>query len=74
VAGYKPGKGNRTGQVGSLLIGVNDDSGLIYAGHVGTGFSVETLRMLGDGWSRCAARTRRSTGRCRPSMPAPRSG
>ena len=48
VAGYKPGKGNRTGQVGSLLIGVHDDSGLIYAGHVGTGFSVETLRMLGE--------------------------
>ncbi len=48
VAGYKPGKGNRTGQVGSLLIGVNDASGrLVYAGHVGTGFSVETLRMLG---------------------------
>ena len=46
VAGYKPGKGNRTGQVGSLLIGVHDPSGLIYAGHVGTGFSVETLRML----------------------------
>ena len=43
-----PGKGNRTGQVGSLLIGVNDSSGLIYAGHVGTGFSVETLRMLGE--------------------------
>jgi bifunctional non-homologous end joining protein LigD len=34
--------------VGSLLIGVNDSSGLIYAGHVGTGFSVETLRLLGD--------------------------
>ncbi len=48
VAGYKPGQGNREGQVGSLLIGVNDSSGLIYAGHVGTGFSVETLRMLGD--------------------------
>ena len=48
VAGYKPGKGNRTGQVGSLLIGVNDASGLIYAGHVGTGFSDETLRMLGQ--------------------------
>jgi len=47
VAGYKPGQGNRTGQVGSLLIGVNDASGLVYAGHVGTGFSVETLRMLG---------------------------
>jgi bifunctional non-homologous end joining protein LigD len=48
IAGYKPGKGNRTGQVGSLLIGVHDSSGLIYAGHVGTGFSVETLRMLGE--------------------------
>jgi bifunctional non-homologous end joining protein LigD len=48
VAGYKPGKGNRAGLVGSLIIGVNDDSGLIYAGHVGTGFTAETLRMLGD--------------------------
>ncbi len=49
VAGYKPGKGNRTGQVGSLLIGVHDSAGaLIYAGHVGTGFNDETLRMLGD--------------------------
>jgi bifunctional non-homologous end joining protein LigD len=48
VAGYKPGKGNRTGQVGSLIIGVNDDSGLIYAGHVGTGFTADTLRMLGE--------------------------
>jgi bifunctional non-homologous end joining protein LigD len=47
VAGYKPGKGNRTGLVGSLLIGVNDASGLVYAGHVGTGFTDETLRMLG---------------------------
>jgi bifunctional non-homologous end joining protein LigD len=48
VAGYKPGQGNRTGLVGSLLIGVNDASGLVYAGHVGTGFTDETLRMLGD--------------------------
>jgi bifunctional non-homologous end joining protein LigD len=48
VAGYKPGKGNRAGLVGSLLIGVNDATGLIYAGHVGTGFSDETLRLLGE--------------------------
>jgi bifunctional non-homologous end joining protein LigD len=48
VAGYKPGQGNRAGQVGSLLIGVHDSSGLVYAGHVGTGFSAETLRMLGE--------------------------
>jgi bifunctional non-homologous end joining protein LigD len=48
VAGWKPGKGNRTGQVGSLLVGVYADQGLLYCGHVGTGFTVETLRMLGD--------------------------
>jgi bifunctional non-homologous end joining protein LigD len=47
VAGWKPGKGNREGQVGSLLIGVRGPDGLQYAGHVGTGFSVDTLRMLG---------------------------
>ncbi len=48
VAGYKPGQGNRTGQVGSLLIGVYDSARLIYAGHVGTGFSDQALRLLGD--------------------------
>jgi bifunctional non-homologous end joining protein LigD len=48
VAGYKPGKGNRAGLVGSLIIGVNDASGLVYAGHVGTGFTTEMLRMLGE--------------------------
>jgi bifunctional non-homologous end joining protein LigD len=47
VAGWKPGKGNREGQVGSLLVGVHEPAGgLLYAGHVGTGFTVETLRML----------------------------
>jgi bifunctional non-homologous end joining protein LigD len=48
VAGWKPGKGNRTGQIGSLLVGVYDSGGLQYCGHVGTGFSDATLRMLGD--------------------------
>jgi bifunctional non-homologous end joining protein LigD len=48
VAGWKPGKGNREGQVGSLLVGVHGPAGLEYAGHVGTGFTVETLRMLGE--------------------------
>jgi bifunctional non-homologous end joining protein LigD len=48
VGGWKPGQGNRSGQVGSLLIGVQGDSGLEYAGHVGTGFNVATLRMLTD--------------------------
>jgi len=47
VAGWKPGKGNRTGQIGSLLVGVHDPEGLLYCGHVGTGFTDATLRMLG---------------------------
>jgi len=48
VAGWKPGKGNRLGQIGSLLVGVHGPGGLLYCGHVGTGFSVATLRMLGE--------------------------
>lgn len=47
VAGWKPGKGNRAGQIGSLLIGVHGPGGLLYCGHVGTGFTDTTLRMLG---------------------------
>jgi bifunctional non-homologous end joining protein LigD len=48
IAGWKPGKGNRTGQIGSLLIGLHDDGELVYCGHVGTGFTDATLRMLGQ--------------------------
>lgn len=47
VGGWKPGEGNRAGQIGSLLIGVQGEAGLEYAGHVGTGFTQETLAMLG---------------------------
>jgi bifunctional non-homologous end joining protein LigD len=51
VAGWKPGKGNRTGLIGSLLIGYYEtgpdgERGLRYCGHVGTGFTDKTLRML----------------------------
>ena len=51
VAGWKPGKGNRDGLIGSLLIGyygaaADGSRGLLYCGHVGTGFSDKTLRML----------------------------
>jgi bifunctional non-homologous end joining protein LigD len=47
VAGWKPGQGNRAGLVGSLLVGVHSSAGaLLYAGHVGTGFSDSVLRML----------------------------
>ena len=46
MAGWKPGQGNRTGLVGSLLVGVHSSDGLVYAGHVCTGFSDPVLRML----------------------------
>ena len=46
VIGWKQGEGRRAGTIGSLLLGVHDDTGrLEYAGHVGTGF---TDRMLDD--------------------------
>jgi bifunctional non-homologous end joining protein LigD len=46
VAGWKPGQGNRAGLIGSLLVGVYSSAALLYAGHVGTGFSDQVLRML----------------------------
>ena len=47
VGGWKPGEGDRAGQIGSLLVGVHGPGGLDYAGHVGTGFTQQTLRLLG---------------------------
>jgi bifunctional non-homologous end joining protein LigD len=53
VVGWKPGEGGRAGRLGSLLLAIHDgsghdDDGLVYAGHVGTGFSAATLRLLGE--------------------------
>jgi bifunctional non-homologous end joining protein LigD len=46
IGGWKEGEGRRAGGIGSLLIGVHDEEGrLLFAGHVGTGF---TARMLDD--------------------------
>ena len=46
VGGISPGKGNRAGTIGSLLIGVQSAAGLTYAGRVGTGFNAQSLRLL----------------------------
>ena len=46
VIGWKPGEGGRSGQLGSLLLGVQGPGGLVFAGHVGTGFSAQELRRL----------------------------
>ncbi|WP_305785331.1 non-homologous end-joining DNA ligase [Symbioplanes lichenis] len=47
VVGWKAGAGRRAGTLGSLLLGVFDDSDrLSFAGHVGTGFTDAGLRAL----------------------------
>jgi len=46
VGGWKPGEGVRADLVGSLIVGVQGPEGLTYAGHVGTGFTNQALRML----------------------------
>jgi bifunctional non-homologous end joining protein LigD len=48
VGGWSPGAGRREGGIGSLLLGVPDDEGrLVFAGHVGTGFTDAMLTDLG---------------------------
>lgn len=46
VGGWKPGAGSRAGRIGSLLLGVHGPAGLVYAGHVGTGFDESALDRL----------------------------
>src|ERR1700760_3816330 len=48
VGGWRRGQGGRSGQIGSLLLGVQSPAGLQYAGHVGTGFTEQTLVLLGS--------------------------
>jgi bifunctional non-homologous end joining protein LigD len=46
IGGYTDPQGTRTG-IGALLLGTHDDNGVLqYAGNVGTGFDVATLRAL----------------------------
>ena len=45
VGGWTEPSGSRTG-LGALLVGVHDETGLRYAGKVGTGFDTEALRTL----------------------------
>ena len=47
IGGWKPGEGGRAGWIGSLLVGFYEGGSLVYCGHVGTGFTQQTLRMLG---------------------------
>ena len=46
IGGWRPGQGNRTDTIGSLLLGIPDGTGLAYVGQVGTGFTREVLADL----------------------------
>ncbi|MFA9446878.1 non-homologous end-joining DNA ligase [Egicoccus sp. AB-alg6-2] len=46
VGGWRPGKGHRSGRIGSLLVGVNDGTGLRYAGGVGSGLGEREIEAL----------------------------
>jgi len=48
IGGIRPGRGGRTGSIGSLLLGIPDEIGLHYAGRVGSGFSESTLARLDE--------------------------
>jgi bifunctional non-homologous end joining protein LigD len=47
IGGWRPGAGRRSGQIGSLMMGVPVGGGLRYVGQVGTGFSDAALTALG---------------------------
>ena len=46
VGGWRPGKGGRSGSLGSLLLGLPAETGLAYIGRVGTGFTDKQARAL----------------------------
>ena len=67
VGGWLPGKGGRSGVLGSLQLGVHDaDGALRWAGGVGTGFDQHTLRELTAKLERLARKTSPFEGRQPP--------
>nr|WP_019201290.1 ATP-dependent DNA ligase [Tsukamurella sp. 1534] len=48
IGGWKPGKGSRAHGIGSVLVGVPAETGLVYLGSVGSGFSDRDLAALAE--------------------------
>ncbi|MEU9808944.1 ATP-dependent DNA ligase [Mycobacterium sp. NPDC050853] len=46
IGGWRTGQGGRSSGIGALLMGIPDESGLRYAGRVGTGFTEKELASL----------------------------
>lgn len=57
VGGWRPGKGGRSGSLGSLILGVPAETGLTYIGRVGTGFTEKQRQQLLDELSGSRRRT-----------------
>lgn len=54
IGGWTRGEGRRSGSIGALLLGIPGEKGLDFVGHVGTGFTDETLEDLGKRLGRLA--------------------
>ena len=46
IGGWRQGEGGRSSGIGALMLGIPDDSGLHFAGRVGTGFTEKELTKL----------------------------
>ena len=57
VGGWRPGRGNRSGTIGSLLLGVPAETGLRYIGRVGTGFAERDLTDIRSKLTRLVRKT-----------------
>jgi bifunctional non-homologous end joining protein LigD len=66
VGGWTPGEGRRRDRLGALLVGHYKDGQLVYAGKVGTGFTEETLKQVGDALASLERKTSPFDGRQPP--------
>jgi bifunctional non-homologous end joining protein LigD len=57
IGGWHPGNGRRAGRIGSLMMGIPSENGLIYVGQVGTGFSEKLIDDLGARLGRLERKT-----------------
>jgi bifunctional non-homologous end joining protein LigD len=58
VGGWRPGKGDRSNTLGSLLVGIPEGQSLRYVGRVGSGFSMRELEELRKKMEGLAQKTR----------------
>jgi bifunctional non-homologous end joining protein LigD len=70
IGGWTEGRGERTGSIGALLLGVPNDDGLAYVGKVGTGFSTTMRTELLDALVPLARKSSPFLGRLSPAETA----